>query len=81
MLVTKMNETEDKHMHTGLVLCQFVLCLFALVPLSNIHQFLIYALSFLVLCPLVKLHLFKPFFLMGISFLIYTQFFRNAART
>jgi len=41
-----------------------------------------YALSFLVLCPLVGyLYLFKPFFLMGISFLIYTQFFRNAAGT
>jgi len=35
-------------MHHGLVLCLFVLYLFCLMPLTNLHHFLIYALSILV---------------------------------
>jgi len=31
--------------HHGLVLCLFVLHLFCLMPLTNLHHFLIYALS------------------------------------
>jgi hypothetical protein len=55
--------TPQNAVHQGLVLSLFVLRLFALTPLTNLHHFLIYVLSLLLL---VYFCLFKYFFLVGI---------------
>jgi len=36
------------HVHQDLVLCSFLYAFYAVTPLTNLHQFLIYARSFLV---------------------------------
>jgi hypothetical protein len=38
--------TFEWQIHVAPVLCPFVLCLFVLMPLNNLHHFLIYAPSF-----------------------------------
>jgi len=74
-----MNETEDNHTHTGLVLCQFVLHLFPLTSLTNLHHSLIYSLSISVLTQFWHAAFYhaNPSFLMAVSLLIYAYPFQE----